>query len=232
MKTIKWIGFAFLVLFLGSCELVKDDGVEDDPKEAEKLVGLWRGQDVVGRIVTVYNLRPDRSATLCMYDELGGVTQISTAILSSWSATSDMLYIGEEAVLYNRGGVLVGVDGSQLKEYSLSRIYNPDTGKGTRKLPSLAGKVWKGYFYDKDIELEFQSNGTITRTDSPNAGWKGTKQLKEYAWKIEDKVIKISDGTTTGWGVGVETNLPGFKTNLIYVDFGDVYCAFSDSKFD
>lgn len=232
MKKLSYFLFAFCIL-LTSCDKIFNDETEqlrDEPREAEKLVGLWRGEDAVG-LIHIYNFRPDRSATYCGYTHLlVNVSSLSTTLYSSWTATADMLYIEGEAVLYNRNGKLVGVDGSQFKEYELFRIYDPHTGKGTRKIPTLAGKVWTGYYYDKIVQLEFHGDGTMTRTTAPNAGWEGTVQVKEYTWEIANGAIKMSDGTTDAWGVGLIISERSSEPNFIFAEFGDVCCALSDYK--
>ena len=232
MKKISYFIFALCVLLTSCDEIFNDeDQPKDNPQEAEKLIGLWRGKDAIGQ-VHLYNFRPDRSAAYSGYFEIQMPTSISTTLYSSWTATSDMLYIEGDAVLYNRNGKLVGVDGSQFKEFELSRIYNPSTGKGTRKIPELTGKVWTGYYYDKIVQLEFRADGTMTRTTSPNAGWEGTVQVKEYTWKIADGAIKMSDGTTDAWGVGLVISRYSYEPNFIFAEFGDACCALSDYEED
>lgn len=232
MKKISCFLFALCVL-LTSCDKIFNDEEQpkDNPQVAEKLIGLWRGKDAVG-LIHLYNFRPDRTAAYCGYFEILMTTSISTTLYSSWTATSDMLYIEGDATLYNRNGKLVGVDGSQFKEYELSRIYDPHTGKGTRKIPELIGKVWTGYYYDKIVQLEFHNDGTMTRTTTPNAGWEGTVQVKEYTWEIANGAIKMSDGTTDAWGVGLLISDYSSKSNFIFAEFGDACCALSDYEED
>lgn len=231
MKKIHYLLFA-LCVFLTSCDkMFNDDEVKDNPQEAEKLIGLWRGEDAVG-LIHIYNFRSDRSATYCGHSHLMmNIVSLSTTLYPSWTATADRVYIEGGITLYNhynRNGTLVGVDGSQFKEFQLSRIYDPHTGKGTRKIPELTEKIWTGYYYDKIVRLEFRTDGTMTRTTTPNAGWEGTAEVKEYTWDITNGAIKMSDGTTDAWGVGLYISRYSSENNFIFAEFGDVCCALSD----
>ena len=213
------------VSILISCDK-KEEEIKEDPVVAKELIGLWRGMDATKRMVHIYNLKENKNAIYTGYDIALIRSTLGTVILPPWKATIDMVYFGEDATLYNRQGNLIGIDGSQLKEFTLERIYDPKTQKGTRVVPNLIGKIWTGYYNDRIITLEFKKDYTVIRTDKPNAGWEGSTQVKEYTWKIEDNVIKFEyDNSVSPWGVGLETKTSG---NLIYVDFDDACCALGD----
>lgn len=224
MKIVNLLWLALMAIsVLVSC--TKEE-IKEDPQVSQGLIGLWRGMDATKRMVHVYNLKENREAVYTAYDIALIRSSLTTVIFPPWMATTDVIYFGENATLYNRQDTWVGIDGSQLKEFPLFRIYNPATQRGTRKIPGLTGKTWTGYYNDRVITLEFKEDHTVIRTDKPNAGWEGSTQVKEYVWEIENNVIRFEgENSSSMWGVGLETDE---AFDLIYVNFDNACCALGD----
>ena len=91
-------------------------------------------------------------------------------------------------------------------------------------MTNLAGKTWTGYYEQKVITLEFRADGTMTRTDSPNAGWDFETTTQTSDWSVTDNVLRFSS-FPTAWGVTVEEFSDG---DVIFVDFGDAASAFAE----
>ena len=221
-----------LVLIAGSTLLSCDIGDigndnKEDPAVVEGLTGLWRGVCDGGLTVVIYNLKENRNAVCTRIVGIGipyVQPLITTVICSPWEVNYDRVILGGDETLYYEGSKLIGFD-SRRVEYELNRIYDPNTQTGKRNIPDLTGKTWTGYYNDKVITLFFRGDNTVRRTDTPNVGWEGNTQVREYTWKVEDKVIKFEDEDSISfWGVGLETD----ECDLIYVDFNDACCAFGD----
>ena len=222
MKRIcAWLLPLAIFCLLGACTEDGDE-VKNDPELAESLVGLWYGESEDGLHHAV-NLRADRTGVASSYSMILSPSP-STTPFQEWTAVTG-LFVADGWTLRGECGL------GQLKLlcstgrlYDLHRIYAPSTDRCIVDMARLTDKTWTGYYKEKVITLEFRADGTMTRTDSPNAGWVFEETTQTSEWNVSNDVIHFSD-FPNAWGVTVEEGSNGI---VIFVDFGDVASAFAD----
>ncbi len=199
----------------------EEEGTKDDSEIAESLVGLWYGkmQDFVVRLV---DLRADRTAVYSNYPAYSHT--VLTEYYPKWTAGSKYLVLGD-MFLPCAMNHLEMQDPVSLKYRTMRRIYSPKTDRSLNDMATLTNTVWTGYYGDKIITLVFSDDGTMTRTDKPNAGWEGETIEAVYNWSVSDNVIHLS-GPGDAWGVTVENDFT--IGDVIFVDFGDVASVFCE----
>ena len=205
---------------LGACTEEKTE-VKDDPEVAESLVGLWYGESVDGAR-HLMDLRVNRTGVYSSYHRLLSHNP-STTPLPEWAAGSGLFEAGRFQLPCGVGWLQMQ-DGTTLEYYDLRRLYAPSVGRCSVSMTNLAGKTWTGYYEQKVITLEFRADGTMTRTDSPNAGWDFETTTQTSDWSVTDNVLRFSS-FPTAWGVTVEEFSDG---DVIFVDFGDAASAFAE----
>lgn len=217
-----WLLPLAILCLLGACTDGGDE-VRDDSELAESLVGLWYGESEY-TVHYVLNLRADRTGEYSSYSMMLSPTP-STTPLQQWTA-GDGLFVADKNAL--RGDCSFGqlkLLGSTGRLFDMHRIYAPSTDRCIVDMVRLTGKTWTGYYKEKVITLEFHTDGTMTRTDSPNAGWDFEETTQTSGWSVsDDNVIRFSD-FPDAWGVAVEEDSNGV---VIFVDFGDAASAFGD----
>ena len=203
---------------LGACTEEKTE-VIDDPEVAESLVGLWYGESVDG-VRHLMDLRANRTGVYSAYHLM--FNSPSTTPLPEWTAGGGLFEA--EGFLEPCGlGWLQLRDGTSLEYYDLHRIYTPSADRCSVDMTNLAGRIWTGYYEKKVITLEFRADGTMTRTDSPNAGWDFETTTQTSEWSVTDNVLHFGS-FPTAWGVTVEEDAR--HGDVIFVDFGDAASVF------
>ena len=220
MKRLYYLFLSLAVVcLLGAC--TETEGENDDSELAESLVGLWYGESKEGAH-HVLDLRADRTGVSSYYFQLRYLEPgIQTNTFDGWKAADGQLTAG-----YDHGSCGFGkleLVGSTGHLYELGRIYSPSTDYCNISMARLTGRTWTGFYEDKIITLEFHEDGTMTRTDSPNAGGSFEATVQTSGWSVSDNVIRFGD-FLNAWGVTVEKDVH----NVIFVDFGDAASAFTD----
>ena len=200
---------------LGACAKEEVEAT-DDPEVAESLVGLWYGESVDGTRHLV-DLRADRTGVYSTYHYM--LHETSTSTFSGWTA-GDGLFVGGNLRGTCRWDYLEMLDPSQ-RLYVMHHIFSE--GRSSVSMTDLAGKTWTGYYEQKIITLEFRADGTMTRTDSPNAGWDFEPVTQAGDWSVVDNVLHFNS-FPGAWGVTVEEDAR--HGDAIFVDFGDAASVF------
>lgn len=225
MKKISCFLFLMLlsVCLLCSCSLTDDDEeFEQDSALEESLVGLWSGQSADG-VTWVYDLRADRTAVCSTYVLFSHNS--STSYYPEWKAGDGYLLVGQMRMPCDYEHLEMK-DGTTLEYYSLHKLYSPRSDKGAKNMVDLTyPEEWVGYYEEKIITLVFHEDGTMTRTDKPNAGWEGETTETVYDWSVSDNVLHLS-GPGEAWGVTVEENF--YFGDVVFIDFGDVASVFCE----
>lgn len=214
-----------LLLSLGACDkLFGGDGLEEDPTISETMVGLWYDVQNKTQAYFIY-LREDRVMVSAYAETIFGEVSTGSAH-SSWMFTTDgQICIDGDPLdgMYREDGVLYKKNYSSLEYEKMSRIYDPRNGVGA-SLPNLTQKVWTGYVDDKIVTLKFNTDGTVTRTYKPNAGWEGEEEVLTCNYSTKDGVIYF-EGLDRARAVGIKGN---FSYNFLFADFGDVTVLMSN----
>lgn len=222
---MKKLFYIFLPLvcacMLWSCLADDEEGAKDNSEIAESLVGLWYGQmkDFVVRLV---DLRADRTAVYSNYT-MNWHTAL-TEYYPKWTAGSKYLVM-DDFLMPCALNHLEMLDPVTLEYVTMRRIYSPKTDRSLNAMATLTNGPWTGYYDNKVITLAFSEDGTMTRTDKPNAGWEGEEVQSVYSWSVSDNVLHLS-GPGYAWGVTVEKNFT--NGDVIFVDFGDAASVFCE----
>ncbi len=225
MKQLKYLLISFgLLLSLGACDKLLGGDVEEDPAISETMVGLWYDVQNKTQVYFIY-LREDRVMVSAYAEAMFGEVTTGSAV-SSWMFTSDGQICIDESPLdgmYCEAGALYKKNYSSLEYEEMSRVYDPRKKVGP-KVQNLTRRAWTGYVDNKIVTLKFDTDGTVTRTYKPNAGWEGEEEVLTCNYSTKDGVIYF-EGLDEARAVTIKGN---FSYNFLFADFGDVIVLMSD----